>query len=138
MGKSDYDYGKNVYWLYDCAAEFMEALPETVTYEYTDSRYHTKTTTGGSYCCFCYGTNHEKSSALERHTLETDILPQPANGRFAIVEHCTLCEYSRYEYVTAKAVIADYYGVVDGQPHTLTVTDLSESGVRTSRRTPAP
>lgn len=134
MGKSDYGYGKNVYWLYDCAAEFMEALPETVTYEYTDSRYHSKTTTGGSYCCFCYGTRHEKSSALERHTLETDILPQPANGRFAIVEHCTLCEYSRYEYVTAKAVIADYYGVVDGQPHTLTVTDLSESGVRTSIR----
>ena len=134
MGKSDYGYGKNVYWLYDCAAEFTEALPETVTYEYTDSRYHTKTTTGGSYCCFCYGTSHEKSSVLERHTLETDILPQPANGRFAIVEHCTLCEYSRYEYVTAKAVIADYYGVVDGQPHTLTVTDLSESGVRTSIR----
>lgn len=134
MGKSDYGYGKNVYWLYDCAAEFTEALPETVTYEYTDSRYHTKTTTGGSYCCFCYGTNHEKSSVLERHTLETDILPQPANGRFAIVEHCTLCEYSRYEYATAKAVIADYYGVVDGQPHTLTVTDLSESGVRTSIR----
>lgn len=134
MGKSDYGYGKNVYWLYDCAAEFTEALPETVTYEYTDSRYHTKTTTGGSYCCFCYGTNHEKSSVLERHTLETDILPQPANGRFAIVEHCTLCEYSRYEYVTAKAVIADYYGVVDGQPHTLTATDLSESGVRTSIR----
>lgn len=77
MGKSDYGYGKNVYWLYDCAAEFTEALPETVTYEYTDSRYHTKTTTGGSYCCFCYGTNHERSSALERHTLETDILPQP-------------------------------------------------------------
>lgn len=134
MGKSDYGYGKNAYWLYDCAAEFTEALPETVTYEYTDSRYHTKTTTGGSYCCFCYGTNHEKSSVLERHTLETDILPQPANGRFAIVEHCTLCEYSRYEYVTAKAVIADYYGVVDGQPHTLTATDLSESGVRTSIR----
>lgn len=134
MAKTDYGYLKNVYWLYDCAAEFMETLPETVTYEYTDSTYHTKTTTGGEYCCFCYGTNHKKSSVLERHDLETDVLPQPANGRYAIVEHCTLCEYSRYEYVTAKAVIADYYGVVDGQPHTITVTDLSEAGVRTSIR----
>ena len=134
MSKSDYGYGVNVYWLYDCAAEFTERLPETVTYEYTDSAYHTKTTTGGTYCCFCYGTNHSTASTLERHTLETDILPQPANGRFAKVEHCTLCEYSRYEYTTAKAVIADYYGVADGQPHTITVTDLSESGVRTSIR----
>ena len=72
---SDYDFGKNIYLLYDCAAEFMEDLDETVTYEYTDSRYHTKTTTGGEYCCFCYGTNHEKSSVLERHDLEVDILP---------------------------------------------------------------
>lgn len=134
MAKTDYGYLKNVYWLYDCAAEFMETLPETVTYEYTDSRYHTKTTTGGTYCCFCYGTNHETSSVLERHDLETDILPQPANGRFAEVEHCTLCEYSRYDYTTAKAVIADYYGVVDGAPHTITVTDLSDAGVRTSIR----
>ena len=38
MGKSDYGYLKNVYWLYDCAAEFMENLPETVSYEYTDSK----------------------------------------------------------------------------------------------------
>ena len=134
MSKSDYGYLKNVYWLYDCASEFMEELDETVTYEYTDSRYHTKTTTGGEYCCFCYGTNHTEKSVLERHDLETDILPQPANGRFAEVEHCTLCEYSRYDYTAAKAVIADYYGVVDGAPHTITVTDLSESGVRTSIR----
>lgn len=134
MGKSDYGYGKNVYWLYDCAAEFTERLPESVTYDYTDSTYHTKTTTGGTYCCFCYGTNHSAASALERHTLKTDILPQPANGRFAEVEHCTLCEYSYYAYTAAKAVIADYYGVADGQPHTISVTDLSESGVRTSIR----
>lgn len=133
-GFDGYSFNKNVYNLYDCAAEFTEHLPESVTYEYTDSRYHTKTTTGGSYCCFCYGTNHSTASVLERHTLETNILPQPANGRFAEVEHCTLCNYSRYDYTTAKAVIADYYGTADGQPHTISVTDLSESGVRTSIR----
>lgn len=134
LGKTNYGCYKNVYWLYDCASNFFKDLPESVSYEYADSRYHTVTTTGGSYCGFCYGTYQETNSKLERHDLETDILPQPANGRFAEVEHCTLCEYSRYDYTAAKAVIADYYGVVDGAPHTITVTDLSEAGVRTSIR----
>ena len=38
----------------------------------------------------------------------TEILPQPANGRFAMVEKCSLCDYARYDYTAAKAVIADY------------------------------
>lgn len=40
-GIDGYGFNKNVYNLYDCAAEFTEHLPETVAYEYTDSRYHT-------------------------------------------------------------------------------------------------
>ena len=66
--------------------------------------------------------------------MKTEILPQISNGRFAIVEHCTLCDYTKTSYVAAKSVVAGYYGVVDGQPHTLTVSDLSESGVRTQIR----
>ncbi len=57
MSKNEYGYLKNVYWLYDCAAEFTEDLPETVTHEYVDSKYHRTVTKGGTYCCFCYGTN---------------------------------------------------------------------------------
>lgn len=83
--KSDYGYLKNVYWLFDCAAEFTQKLEETVTYEYTDDTYHTVTTKGGTYCAFCYGTNHTVSRTLERHSMETEVLPQPANGRFATV-----------------------------------------------------
>lgn len=132
--KSDYGYLKNVYWLFDCAAEFTQKLEETVTYEYTDDTYHTVTTKGGTYCAFCYGTNHTVNSTLESHSMETEVLPQPANGRFATVEKCSLCDYASYDYTAAKAVIADYYGVVDGQPHTITVSDLSETGVRTSIR----
>lgn len=64
----------------------------------------------------------------------TEVLPQPANGRFATVEKCSLCDYARYDYTAAKAVIADYYGVVDGKPHTIAVSDLSEAGVRTAIR----
>ncbi len=37
-------------------------------------------------------------------------------------------------YTGAKAVIANYYGTVDGAPHTVTVSDLSESGVTTQIR----
>ena len=88
-----YSFGRNVYNLYDCAAEFMEDLDKRVTYEYADDTYHTVTTKGGSYCCFCYGTIYESSSKLERHSMVTEVLPQPANGRFAVVEKCSLCDY---------------------------------------------
>lgn len=133
-GKSDYGYLKNVYWLHDCDIKFTEDLEETISYTYADSQYHTVTSTGGTYCCFCYGTNHTKSSKLVRHEMETEILSQPANGRFARVEKCRQCDYASYTYTTAKAVVASYYGVADGKPHTISVTDLSESGVRATIR----
>ena len=131
QGKSDYCYGNNVYVLYDCAAEFMEELPETVTIEYADDTYHKVTRTHGDYCVFCYGTHHHEHSELVRHSMETDILPQLGHQRFAVVQHCTECEYAKYDFVAAKSVVADYYGVADGQPHTITVSDLSEAGVST-------
>lgn len=129
-----YAWDKNIYVLHDCAAKFYLDLPETVTHEYVDSKYHRTVTKGGTYCCFCYGTNYEKSSVLERHDMETETLPQPAHGRFATVEKCRLCDYTCYDYTAAKAVVASYYGVADGQPHTISVTDLSEAGVRTAIR----
>ena len=129
-----YAWDKNIYVLHDCAAKFYLDLPETVTHEYVDSKYHRTVTKGGTYCCFCYGTNYEKSSVLERHDMAAETLPQPAHGRFATVEKCGLCDYTRYDYTAAKAVVASYYGVVDGQPHTISVTDLSEAGVRTAIR----
>ena len=129
-----YAWDKNIYVLHDCAAKFYLDLPETVTHEYVDSKYHRTVTKGGTYCCFCYGTNYEKSSVLERHDMAAETLPQPAHGRFAAVEKCRLCDYTCYDYTAAKAVVASYYGVADGQPHTISVTDLSESGVRTAIR----
>lgn len=134
MGITNYSFNKNVYWLYDCAAEFTERLPETVTYAYADSTYHTKTTKTGTYCCFCFGTHKSETSVLECHDLSSSVTPQPANQRFVEKDSCTLCDYEKTGYVAAKSVVADYYGVVDGTPHTLTVTDLSESGVRTQIR----
>ena len=129
-----YAWDKNIYVLHDCAAKFYLDLPETVTHEYVDSKYHRTVAKGGTYCCFCYGTNYEKSSVLERHDMAAETLPQPAHGRFAAVEKCRLCDYTRYDYTAAKVVVASYYGVADGQPHTISVTDLSEAGVRTAIR----
>ena len=130
----EYCFDKNIYWLYDCDANFMQDLEEEVAYEYADKQYHKVTVKGGQYCAFCYGTNHTINSRLERHNLEQEVLPQLSNQRFAIVEHCRDCDYLKYDYVAAKVVVASYYGVVDGQPHTITVSDLSEAGVRASVR----
>ena len=128
------DIGKNVYILFDCAEEFTKTLEETVAYTCTDSSYHTKTTTGGSYCGFCYGTHKEESSVLERHHMETAIRPELAHDRFVEMDTCADCGYAETGYTAAKAVVADYFGVVDGQPHTVTVSDLSEAGVTTAIR----
>ena len=128
-GTSHYGYSKNVYNLYDCASGFSEDLKDDVTYEYADDTYHTKTVEGGHYCEFCFGTVHTHSSTLERHNLKTEVKAQLDKQRFAVVTSCADCDYTKTEYVAAKSVVADYYGAVDGQAHTLTVSDLSESGV---------
>lgn len=134
MGATSYAYNKNVYWLYDCAADFFEELPETQTIEQVDSTYHRVITTSGSYCGFCYGTYKETSSTLEKHHMETAIRPELAHDRFVEMDTCADCGYAETAYTAAKAVIADYFGVVDGQPHTVIVSDLSEAGVTTAIR----
>ena len=72
---------KNVYWLYDCAANFFEDLPERVEIEQVDRDYHRVVTTGGQYCGFCYGTYHTEDTKLERHNMETSIRPELAHQR---------------------------------------------------------
>ncbi len=134
MGATSYACNKNVYWLYDCAADFFEELPETQTVEQVDSTYHRIITTSGEYCAFCYGTYKEESSTLERHHMETAIRPELAHDRFVEMDTCADCGYAETAYTAAKSVVADYFGVVDGQPHTVTVSDLSETGVTTAIR----
>lgn len=134
MSKTDYCYQNNVYWLYDCASNFFEALSDTETIEQVDSTYHRVITTSGSYCGFCYGTYKETSSSLERHNMETAIRPELAHDRFVEMDTCADCGYAETDYTAAKSVVADYFGVVDGQPHTVTVSDLSEAGVTTAIR----
>ena len=134
MGATNYSCDKNVYWLYDCAADFFETLPETQAIEQVDSSYHRVTTTSGEYCGFCFGTFKEENSSLVRHNMDSAIRPELAHDRFVEVDTCEDCGYSKTAYTAAKAVIADYFGVVDGQPHTVTVSDLSDAGVTTAIR----
>ena len=119
MGATSYACNKNVYWLYDCAADFFEELPETQTVEQVDSTYHRVITTSGEYCAFCYGTYKEESSTLEQHHMETAIRPELAHDRFVEMAACADCGYAETAYTAAKSVVADYFGVVDGQPHTV-------------------
>lgn len=132
MSKSEYGYLKNVYWLYDWCRRIYAELDETVSYEYTDDTLS-----------HCYHQGRHLLRILLRYqsygqpqagsaTAGDEVMPSRPNGRFATVEKCSLCDYAAYDYTAAKAVIADYYGVVDGKPHTITVSDLSEAGVRTS------
>ena len=95
MAKTDYGYGKNVYWLYDCAANFFEDLPESVEIEQVDWEYHRVITTGGQYCGFCYGTYHTEDATLERHHMETSIRPELAHQRFVEMDACTDCGYAK-------------------------------------------
>ena len=134
MAKTDYGFDKNVYWLYDCAGQFTQELPETETIEQVDRTYHRVTTTGGTYCGFCFGTHKTEDTNLVRHTMDTKVRAELAHQRFVRMDTCTGCGYAETSYTAAKAVVADYFGVVDGQPHTVTVSDLSEAGVQTAIR----
>ena len=66
--------------------------------------------------------------------MESSIRPELAHDRFVEMDACADCGYADTAYTAAKAVIADYFGVVDGQPHTVTVSDLSDAGVTTAIR----
>ena len=66
--------------------------------------------------------------------METAIRPELAHDRFVEMDTCADCGYAETDYAAAKSVVADYFGVVDGQPHTVTVSDLSEAGVTTAIR----
>ena len=134
MGATNYSCDKNVYWLYDCAANFFEDLPETQTIDQVDDTYHRVTTTSGEYCGFCFGTFKEESSSLVRHNMDSAIRPELAHDRFVEMGTCAGCGYAETAYTAAKSVVADYFGVVDGQPHTVTVSDLSDAGVTTAIR----
>ena len=132
-GPTDYNFNNNVYSLNSCDHNFFLDFDAT-TYEPYDESRHLTTLKRGEYCKFCKGTFARASRGLESHDFTESVDAQLGNNRFYVAEKCDDCGYETSEYVTAKSVVASYYGTADGEAHTLTVSDLSDSGVKTSIR----
>lgn len=132
-GPDIYSFNKNVYTLYGCDNNFFVDFDNTEYIPYNDD-YHTTILKKGKYCQFCKGTQARASENQERHDFTESIDAQIGNNRFYVAETCDECGYETSEYVTAKSVVASYYGIADGKAHTVTVSDLSDSGVHTSIR----
>lgn len=132
-GVNDYNFNRNVYSLNQCDNNFFLDFDNT-TYTPYNSSYHTTLLKAGRYCQFCKGTKAKATSQREYHDFTETIDAQVGNNRFFISEKCDDCDYETSEYVTAKSVISSYYGTVDKKAHTVTVADLSDSGVHTSIR----
>ena len=132
-GVNDYNFNRNVYSLNQCDNNFFLDFDNT-TYNPYNSSYHTTLLKAGRYCQFCKGTKAKATSQREYHDFTETIDAQVGNNRFFISEKCDDCDYETSEYITAKSVISSYYGTVDKKAHTVTVADLSDSGVHTSIR----
>ena len=132
-GPDIYSFNKNVYALYSCDNNFFVDFDNTEYIPYNDD-YHTTILKKGKYCQFCKGTQARASESQERHDFTETVDAQLGNSRFYVAETCDECGYETSEYVAAKSVVASYYGEADGRAHTVTVSDLSDSGVHTSIR----
>ena len=132
-GEGLYNYNKNVYSLNSCDHSFFLDFDSTV-HEPLNENYHTTTLKKGEYCQFCKGTFAQATTKQEPHDFTETVDAQLGNSRFYVAETCDECGYETSEYVAAKSVVASYYGEADGRAHTVTVSDLSDSGVHTSIR----
>ena len=132
-GRDAYGFSRNVYGLNSCDHNFFLDFDNTTYTPYNES-YHTTVLKAGRYCQFCKGTKARASEKREQHDFSETVDGQIGNNRFFISETCGDCGYSTSEYVTAKSVVSSYYGNVDNKSYTVTVSDLSDSGVHTSIR----
>ncbi len=130
-GPTDYCFNNNVYSLNSCDHTFFLDFDNT-TYEYYNDEEHLTTLKKGEYCMFCKGTFARASRGVEDHSFIETVDAQLGNNRFYIKEVCDDCDFETSQYVTAKSVVSSYYGEVDGEAHTLTVSELSDRGVNTS------
>ena len=132
-GTDSYSFSKNVYGLNSCDHDFFLDFDNTTHTPY-NSKYHTMVLKKGQYCQFCKGTFARATEKQETHSFDETIDGELGNQRFHITGECEDCGYIKNEYIAAKSVIQSYYGKADGHAHTVTISDLSESGVNTSIR----
>lgn len=132
-GSGAYNFNNNVYGLNSCDHNFFIDFDNT-TYEPYDEHQHTTVLKKGEYCQFCKGTYAKATIKKESHDLSSTVDGQIGNNRFYLTEKCDDCGYTTSEYVAAKSVVSSYYGTADGDAHTVSVSDLSDSGVHTKIR----
>ena len=130
---TEYSFNKNIYVLNPCNNSFFIDFDNT-TYEPYDEHQHTTVLKKGEYCQFCKGTYAKATIKKESHDLSSTVDGQIGNNRFYLTEKCDNCGYTTSEYVAAKSVVSSYYGTADGDAHTVSVSDLSDSGVHTKIR----
>ncbi len=130
---TEYSFNKNIYVLNPCNNSFFIDFDNT-TYEPYDEHQHTTVLKKGEYCQFCKGTYAKANIKKESHDLSSTVDGQIGNNRFYLTEKCDDCGYTTSEYVAAKSVVSSYYGTADGDAHTVSVSDLSDSGVHTKIR----
>ena len=129
-GSGAYNFNNNVYGLNSCDHNFFIDFDNT-TYEPYDEHQHTTVLKKGEYCQFCKGTYARATTKKESHDLSSTVDGQIGNNRFYLTEKCDECGFTTSEYVAAKSVVSSYYGMADGNAHTVSVSDLSDSGVHT-------
>ena len=132
-GSGAYNFNNNVYGLNSCDHNFFIDFDNT-TYEPYDEHQHTTVLKKGEYCQFCKGTYAKATIKKESHDLSSTVDGQVGNNRFYLTEKCEDCGFTTSEYVAAKSVVSSYYGTADGNAHTVSVSDLSDSGVHTKIR----
>lgn len=132
-GPGYYSFNKNVYGLNSCDHNFFLDFDNTA-HEFYNETYHTSILKKGEYCKFCKGTYARATEKRELHNFTETVDGQLGNNRFYVAETCDDCGFATKEYISAKSVVSSYYGVEDGDSHTVTVADLSDSGVHTSIR----
>ena len=132
-GSGAYNFNNNVYGLNSCDHNFFIDFDNT-TYEPYDEHQHTTVLKKGEYCQFCKGTYAKATIKKESHDLSSTVDGQVGNNRFYLTEKCDECGFTTSEYVAAKSVVSSYYGTADGNAHTVSVSDLSDSGVHTKIR----
>ena len=71
---------------------------------------------------------------MEAHKLEESICPELSHNRFVVMDNCKDYDFDKTQYVLTKSVVANYEGVMNGQPHTIAVFDLSKVGITTQTR----
>lgn len=132
-GTGYYSFNKNVYGLNSCDHNFFLDFDNTAHEPYNET-YHISILKKGEYCKFCKGTYARATEKRELHNFTEMVDGQLGNSRFYVAETCDDCGFATNEYISAKSVVSSYYGVEDGESHTVTVADLSDSGVHTSIR----